>query len=390
MRRRPADRSWSVWLLANAAVLALVATFAWLDRFDADRFYQAVQEDERLEWASVAGFLLAAGASLAAARRQRAAGRRLPWFPLGIAMFCFVVAMEEISWGQRLLGFRPATYFLEHNFQQETNVHNVVDTKLRLLAMRIVIAGYGIALPLLGALPALRRLLERLGIVAPPAALVPAFAATLALHLLYPWQFSDEIVEAMLGLCVLFAAMAAARPAPRLAAAALALVLVAGLGEAGAALSRQRRSESPETLAAARAELAALADDLLARTSESRGRLPTPCGLHKRVYTFVRDYDAAFLSEGTFTKRVEGGLPEQRAAFFLDPWNSPYWIRDHCDSEIGERIVFFYSFGPDRRRSSSEREIGGDDVAHFVRKVRGRGAPSGPERPPDESRESPR
>ena len=104
----------------------------------------------------------------------------------------------------------------------------------------------------------------------------------------------------------------------------------------------------------------------------------------------MRDYDASFLGAGAFGELVERGLPEERAAFFLDPWNSPYWIRDHCDTQRGERIVFFYSFGPDRRRSSSEREIGGDDVAHFVRKVRGHGASTGPERPPDESRERPR
>ena len=32
-----------------------------------------------------------------------------------MASRCFVVAMEEISWGQRLFGYRAPAYFLGHN-----------------------------------------------------------------------------------------------------------------------------------------------------------------------------------------------------------------------------------------------------------------------------------
>ena len=67
-----------------------------------DFYYSSVQEDEYLEWATFWSFALAAGCFVFAAAQRR--GERIwPWFPLGLAAFCGVVAMEEISWGQRLL-----------------------------------------------------------------------------------------------------------------------------------------------------------------------------------------------------------------------------------------------------------------------------------------------
>ncbi|MDH3405125.1 MAG: hypothetical protein OEP45_16010, partial [Acidobacteriota bacterium] len=60
------------------------------------------------------------------------------------------------------------------------------------------------------------------------------------------------------------------------------------------------------------------------------------------------------------------GLPEDRARFFMDPWNAPYWLRDRCDKKTGRRAIFFYSFGPNRKRDSSVWEILGDDVGAYV------------------------
>lgn len=43
-------------------------------------------------------------------------------FILCIAWLIF--ALEEISWGQRIFGIESPEFFLEHNYQQETNIHN--------------------------------------------------------------------------------------------------------------------------------------------------------------------------------------------------------------------------------------------------------------------------
>jgi len=42
------------------------------------------------------------------------------------ALAFFLVAGEEISWGQRLLNIETPQYFLEKNAQQEVNLHNLV------------------------------------------------------------------------------------------------------------------------------------------------------------------------------------------------------------------------------------------------------------------------
>jgi hypothetical protein len=367
---------WSAALLANAAVIAVAAGFAWLHAHDVDLYYRSVQEDEALEWATFWGF---AGATLAfgvAALRQWRRGAGLPWFPLGVALFCFFVAMEEISWGQRLIGYRPPVYFLKHNFQQELNVHNVVAVSLRKLVLKGVILGYGVALPLLAAVPALRLRFQRLDLTPPPLALLPAFLATYVLYEWYPLHFSGEIVEAMLGGSFLFSALAlvarfagaaAQRPRRQVGAVAVATLLVAGLGSANAALSRHQRSVRPENLEAARIELAALRNDFQAAGSMRRSGVPTSCGTHVRLYTLMSDKGADWLSEGRFVRLVERGLPEERADFLLDPWNLPYWVRDHCDRAERRRVVFVYSFGPNHRRDSTAWEIGGDDVGAIVK-----------------------
>lgn len=39
----------------------------------------------------------------------------------------FVAAMEEISWGQHIFNFQTNDFFKLHNYQKETNLHNLID-----------------------------------------------------------------------------------------------------------------------------------------------------------------------------------------------------------------------------------------------------------------------
>jgi len=43
-----------------------------------------------------------------------------------LAILFFFAAGEEISWGQRIFGIQSSEFFLEHNKQAETNLHNLV------------------------------------------------------------------------------------------------------------------------------------------------------------------------------------------------------------------------------------------------------------------------
>lgn len=354
----------------------MLACAALLQRFDPDLYYRSVQEDEALEWSSFWAFLLAAFAAAAAALRQRRVARTLPWFLAGVSAFCLFVAMEEISWGQRLLGFRPPAYFLERNFQQELNVHNVVATRYRKLGLSGAILGYGVVLPLLAGLAPLGRLLRRAAVVPPPRGLAPAFLVTFAAYVAYPWSHMGEWVELMLGLGFLFTALFqagnigdAARPAALCGTGALvsAALAVGALGLGTASAWRSLAAVHPESVTAAHVELDALGRDF------AEQRLRTRCGLHKRLYSYAEKYDQAALLSGEFARLTAKGLPEARAQFLLDPWNSPYWIRDTCSEDRRRRAVFVYSFGPNRRRDSGGWEIGGDDVGAWIRREGSRG-----------------
>jgi hypothetical protein len=343
-------------------MLAAFAVAAVLSARDPDLYYRIAQEDELVEWGSAWAFLLASLLHLALALRCRPLQA---WFSLGVAAFCLFVAGEEVSWGQRLVGYRPPAYFLEHNFQQELNVHNVVDKELRKAALTAVIAGYGLLLPLLGwAAP---RLTGRLGVWPPPAALAPAFLATLIFYLQYPLDFSGEWVELALGLGFLFSGallLTAGEQTPGLLSGPtpsvlVSLAVVALLAVATEHWTREREASRPELVDLARLETEALGADL----AEGEG---TRCGLHKRLYTFRAAYRADQLAAGRFAALTQRGLPEDRARFFLDPWNSPYWIRSTCDGKADRRATLVYSFGPNRRRDSGPWQLEGDDVGSVV------------------------
>ena len=355
--------------------------YAWvLHLYDPNLYYLSLQEDEFLEWSTFWAFMLGAGAFALLAVRQRRATDLFPWFALGVSLFCFLVAMEEISWAQRLLGYRAPEYFLAHNYQQELNLHNVVSSDLRQQALALVILGFGAVLPLAGLWPGLRRWLSGAAVVMPPAAVVPAFLVTFALYQVYPWQFSGEVVEMMLGAGMLVAGLTGLsefrpdRPVPvapgRMRTVAAASIAVVALGLSAAWGSRSLRTADPTILAQAKTELDALRQDFVAIAGRD-GEQGPGCGLSRRIHTYVERSREHALQVGAFARLAAQGMPEERAAFFIDPWNQPYWIRDECSADERVRRAFVYSLGPNRRRDSSAWDILGDDVGAWIYRSEG-------------------
>lgn len=202
--------------LSNVLVLVVLAVGGSLAAVDPDLFYRVSQEDGFLEWATFWVFSIAGCRYFVNAARDRRDSGGVPWFAAGLGVFCMLVALEEISWGQRLLGYPPPDYFLQENYQQELNLHNVFSTSLRKVTLLTILIGYGI---------------------------------------------------------------------------------------------------------------------------------------HKRLYTFMRDYQQTHLLYGTFAKRLRDAGEYTRANYLLDPWNSPCWLRHKC---VGGRVAMFvYSFDPNRQRDSS-------------------------------------
>lgn len=336
----------AVHLVLGAWVLGMLA-LAWL----APAWYEPlVQEDRLVEWATFTFFAAAAVAGLTRAVRGRRPGDLL------VGLFCVAAAGEEISWGQRLVGYLPPPLFLEHNAQQEANLHNLVEAfgqpKWTLIA---ILVAYGIVAPLGVRVPALRRLAERLRFTAPSPALLPWFVAAIAILVWYPVDFTGEWVEAMAA--GLF--LAALAPTGRWLLGAVVGGLVAALAlERINTISRASSPAMRAQVACAQAEARALRD-ALARTDAPflrEGRV------NRRLWSLWQDgeVDAHVLTALAAVSCPGDAEAPRRRAFGVDPWGTAYWVRTR-DGDVG-RTLLVYSFGPDRRRAATGDAAHTDDI----------------------------
>lgn len=373
----PAHRAaWQEGLAALAAIVVLdvlVLTVVAIAATDVRLWSQLAREDGVIEWATVLAFLAAAGLHLARARRAwRMSERpnRLELLARGaLALFGLFVAGEEISWGQRLFAFKPPDAFLERNYQQELNLHNVLMDEAGLgfaLESKHVVAALALAFVVLLPLLVRWRPLAAARAVAPPLVLLPAGLVVLAAELSYPVDLTGEGAELLLGLLLL----AAVALEGHTAASRVTLWLLAPIafGLAAAPLvARVMYGDDAQGSATARDEL-----ELLQRDVEGgavRPKLLKKGSIHKRVFTAARDEYLA-MSGGAFLEgqrtaaegeQGSGAVRRDRRGYFLDPWNNPYWIV--WDKKRGR--VALYSFGPNRLRDTEVREsdrAAGDDL----------------------------
>ncbi|MFV0593632.1 MAG: hypothetical protein ACK5M7_19830 [Draconibacterium sp.] len=106
-----------VWFIAYAKVKSL-------DGFET--FLYVVREDGWVEYLTALFLLLSAivlGINAVKAIR-RGDKKQILFYSLACLVLIFGLG-EEISWGQRIFGIQSGEYFLEHNYQSETNLHNL-------------------------------------------------------------------------------------------------------------------------------------------------------------------------------------------------------------------------------------------------------------------------
>jgi hypothetical protein len=147
--------------------------------------------------------LAAAGWCIAAAygwkRRMNFLTRVVPMLYVVLATALFLVAMEEINWGQTLLGFETPETWAAINYQQQTSLHNLIPAPTLEFAERVLVVTFTIGAFVL---MALARRFERslFAAIAPPASL-----ATLALLCAVPGVFLRlEVTELLLALFFAF------------------------------------------------------------------------------------------------------------------------------------------------------------------------------------------
>lgn len=172
----------------------------------------ATYEDLLGEWTQFYFFAFALYFSLSCALSKTAPHR--PFFCC-LSLACFYVLGEEISWGQRLIGFDTPLLFREHNLQQETNLHNFFTGPYSTLLKRAIETGLAASLVLYGCLYPARRLdhwktvawLKRKVIPAPPAALWPFFCGAALFELRLASFNEAEIAELLLAFALTILAL---------------------------------------------------------------------------------------------------------------------------------------------------------------------------------------
>lgn len=135
-------------LLAAATVAAV-----WYKLMRPDEFSTVfAREDGLVEYGTA--ILLAAGGGALAALAIRVGGYRR-WLLALYALAFVLAAGEEISWGQRIFGIESSEFFLEHNRQGETNLHNLMVNDEQLVSfwfgqlLTLIVLLYLVVLPIL-------------------------------------------------------------------------------------------------------------------------------------------------------------------------------------------------------------------------------------------------
>lgn len=333
----------STQILVTAITLAVFA-IAYHSR---DLYELYMQEDHFVEWLTATLFAIGGGIRLRQAVKQRQVFDGL------VALFSFFVAGEEFSWGQRLIGYTPPAWFLSHNVQQETTLHNFAGVfgrpKWSLIA---ILVGYGLVLPLARRFGPARKVMERIGATAPPDSLAPWFAVTIVMLVWYPLPYSGEWLELIAS--VLFLGAATTTPTFLVslgvgAAASLALTVVSA-----------HRSGGAPAISCARAEVSGLLSDITGGAGTID--LLAAKSVDKRVWSAISDGDVDASRLSTFqSTSCAGSIASSRRRYAVDPWGSSYWVRVH-ESADGTADVEVYSFGPNRRRDESS-DGASDDIA---------------------------
>jgi len=183
----------------------LFAAFVWLYKYDQWRYVMVLREDGLVEWTTLFLLLLAAVLSLGVSIKIRKSRHYYHWFFIAFFAFCLFGALEEGSWGQRVVGVESPEFFLEHSDQLEINIHNVFQEwsgiKTKHVAA-IVLLLYGTCLPLLSlSSHRVRAFLERIKLVVPSLTLSTGFVLGSVLMIDRPTGWEEEIGELFYSMC---------------------------------------------------------------------------------------------------------------------------------------------------------------------------------------------
>ncbi|WP_319482466.1 hypothetical protein [uncultured Draconibacterium sp.] len=162
-------------LVVYAVIIGFVAYGKSQSNFGQEAFDKVIREDGWVEYLTALFLLL--GAILFAIRAVKAgkekSRKRILFNTLASIVFVFGLG-EEISWGQRIFSIQSGEYFMQNNYQGETNLHNLeiggVDLNILIFSnlMFVALISYFIILPILTyKVKAIRKLVIDYGVPIP-------------------------------------------------------------------------------------------------------------------------------------------------------------------------------------------------------------------------------
>lgn len=189
--------------LALWTVACLTAVGMGLAVHDAHLFRRYTSETGPIENLTVV--MLLAGAVVCFRRAWRLRGRRSALFLTATVLLglLFVAAAgEELSWGQRLIGFASPEFFRQHSAQREANLHNLVvkGVKINRLVfgsgLLIAVLVYCSVLPVgYRRWPWLRRMADSLAVPVPRARHIAWYGLLALIASVTPSKYRWEVLE---------------------------------------------------------------------------------------------------------------------------------------------------------------------------------------------------
>lgn len=116
-----------IFFLPITITLFIIVILKSILGYDNPSYERMMGEGGFVEYGTMIAYVLAFAFSIPIGSYFiRKCSKRLGFFYYLLAVFCILVALEEISWGQTLFNWKTPSLFQEYNFQQETSLHNLV------------------------------------------------------------------------------------------------------------------------------------------------------------------------------------------------------------------------------------------------------------------------
>ncbi len=124
--------------------LLLGLGFVLLYVFLPDWYLRIIQEDRPVEYLQTVSYFLSSAISfIAVVKLHKSKYKLIFWTLLIFAFSTMLIGLEEISWGQRILGFKTPKLLSDSNTQKELTIHNLYTAQRNTSLLSIIIGLYG-------------------------------------------------------------------------------------------------------------------------------------------------------------------------------------------------------------------------------------------------------